>query len=177
MRCSNTSATDPRELLFQFGRCVVHFAVDDAEVRFCTHLKGKASWFLPFNEGWNDGAGNPPNPDGLKTDYLWKRILTPARANRHPRKLCPDSRASPAPAIHYMPRRDFVEGPRECTYPGRSAFSASSWRFACQRSHGSQNLLSFGLERRSSYRDGTTFWWRLSEGQTSKLPESGESLD
>ncbi|HFD87863.1 MAG TPA: type I restriction endonuclease subunit R [Gammaproteobacteria bacterium] len=68
---------DPRELLFQFGRCVAHFAVDDHEVRFCTHLKGKASWFLPFNQGWNDGAGNPPNPDGLKTDYLWKRILTP----------------------------------------------------------------------------------------------------
>jgi type I restriction enzyme, R subunit len=68
---------DPRELIFQFGRCMVHFAVDDGEVRFCTQLKGKASWFLPFNQGWNDGAGNPPNPDGLKTDYLWKRILTP----------------------------------------------------------------------------------------------------
>ena len=67
---------DPREKLFEFGRCVAHFAVDDHEVRFCTHLKGKASWFLPFNQGWNDGAGNPPNPDGLKTDYLWKRILT-----------------------------------------------------------------------------------------------------
>ena len=67
---------DPREKLFEFGRCVVHFAVDDHEVRFCTHLKGKASWFLPFNQGWNDGAGNPPNPNGLKTDYLWKRILT-----------------------------------------------------------------------------------------------------
>ncbi len=66
---------DPREKLFEFGRCVVHFAVDDHEVRFCTHLKGKGSWFLPFNLGWNDGAGNPPNPDGLKTDYLWKRIL------------------------------------------------------------------------------------------------------
>ncbi|MCH7945753.1 MAG: type I restriction endonuclease subunit R, partial [Armatimonadetes bacterium] len=69
---------DPRELLFQFGRCIVHFAVDDQEVQFCTKLAGKKSWFLPFNQGWNDGAGNPPNPDGLKTAYLWKRILTPA---------------------------------------------------------------------------------------------------
>jgi type I restriction enzyme, R subunit len=68
---------DPRELLFQFKRCVVHFAVDDHEVRFCTQLKGKASWFLPFNQGWNDGAGNPPNPNGIKTDFLWKRVLTP----------------------------------------------------------------------------------------------------
>src|SRR2546426_10809809 len=68
---------DRHELLFQFGRCIAHFAVDEHEVSFCTHLKGKASWFLPFNRGWNDGTGNPPNPDGLKTDYLWKQILTP----------------------------------------------------------------------------------------------------
>ncbi len=47
-------------------------------MRFCTHLKGEDSWFLPFNQGWNDGAGNPPNPNGLKTEYLWKAILTPA---------------------------------------------------------------------------------------------------
>jgi type I restriction enzyme R subunit len=67
---------DPREKLFEFGRCMVHFAVDDHEVRMCTHIKGKASWFLPFNRGCNDGAGNLPNPEGLKTDYLWKRILT-----------------------------------------------------------------------------------------------------
>jgi type I restriction enzyme R subunit len=67
---------DPREKLFELGRCVAHFAVDEHEVRFCTHLKGKTSWFLPFDQGWNDGAGNPPNPDGLKTDYLWKRVLT-----------------------------------------------------------------------------------------------------
>ena len=69
---------DPRERLFEFGRCVVHFAVDDSEVMMCTELKGKASWFLPFNKGYNDGAGNPPNEHGLKTDYLWKEILTPA---------------------------------------------------------------------------------------------------
>jgi type I restriction enzyme R subunit len=42
----------------------------------CTELKDASSWFLPFNKGWNDGAGNPPKPAGLKTDYLWKQILT-----------------------------------------------------------------------------------------------------
>ncbi len=68
----------PSELLFQFGRCIAHFAIDDAEVRFCTALKGADSWFLPFNKGWNDGAGNPPNPAGLKTDYFWKETLRPA---------------------------------------------------------------------------------------------------
>jgi len=67
---------NPRERLFELGRCMAHFAVDDNEVWFCTHLKGEASWFLPFNKGWNDGAGNPPNPQGLKTDYLWQEILT-----------------------------------------------------------------------------------------------------
>jgi type I restriction enzyme R subunit len=67
---------NPREKLFELGRCVAHFAVDDSEVWFCTHLAGKASWFLPFNQGYNDGAGNPPNPNGLKTEYLWKSILT-----------------------------------------------------------------------------------------------------
>lgn len=67
---------DPKELLFTFKRCIVHFAVDDNEIKMCTELKGKGSWFLPFNKGHNDGAGNPPNPDGIKTDYLWKQILT-----------------------------------------------------------------------------------------------------
>ena len=67
---------DPRELLFQFGRCLVHFAVDDQEVRFCTKLDGRKSWFLPFNKGHEDGGGNPPNPNGLKTAYLWREVLT-----------------------------------------------------------------------------------------------------
>ena len=70
---------NPREKLFELGRCIAHFAVDEAEVRFCTHLRGKASWFLPFNRGWNDGAGNPPNPSGIKTSYLWREVLTRER--------------------------------------------------------------------------------------------------
>ena len=66
----------PSELLFQFKRCIVHFAVDDSEVHMCTKLDGENSYFMPFNKGYNDGAGNPPNPSGIKTDYLWKNILS-----------------------------------------------------------------------------------------------------
>lgn len=73
---------EPRDLLFSFKRCMVHFAVDDATVKFCTKLSGKSSWFLPFNKGFNDGAGNPPNPDGIMTDYLWKDILTKEKLSR-----------------------------------------------------------------------------------------------
>ena len=68
---------NPRENLFRTGRCTVHFAVDDQEVRFCTELAGKQSSFLPFNKGYNGGAGNPVNPDGIKTSYLWQETLNP----------------------------------------------------------------------------------------------------
>lgn len=67
---------DPRDLLFHFGRTIVNFAVDDNEVHMCTALRNTNSLFLPFNKGYNNGAGNPPNPNGIKTDYLWKDILT-----------------------------------------------------------------------------------------------------
>ena len=70
---------DPRDLLFSFKRCMVHFAVDDACIKFCTKLAGKDSWFLPFDKGYKDSAGNPPNPNGMMTDYLWKDILTKAK--------------------------------------------------------------------------------------------------
>lgn len=73
---------DPRENLFAFKRCMVHFAVDDARIKFCTKLSGQDSWFLPFDKGYNDGAGNPPNPDGIMTDYLWKDILTKEKLTR-----------------------------------------------------------------------------------------------
>ena len=70
---------DPKELLFTLGRCAVHFAVDESEVWMCPQLAGKDSWFLPFNRGRDLGAGNPPNPAGLKTDYLWKEVLSKPR--------------------------------------------------------------------------------------------------
>lgn len=68
--------TRSKEPLLQFKtRCLVHFAVSTEEVHMSTHLKGKDSYFLPFNLGYNEGAGNPPNPNGIKTSYLWERVL------------------------------------------------------------------------------------------------------
>lgn len=67
---------DPKDLLFKQKRCAVHFAVDDTDVVMCSMLDGKSSWFLPFNKGNNGGKGNPVNPNGLATAYLWEEILT-----------------------------------------------------------------------------------------------------
>ena len=68
---------DPREDLFRPGRCAAHMAVDENKVRFCAELAGQKSVFLPFDQGHDGGAGNPPNPQGLRTDYLWRETLTP----------------------------------------------------------------------------------------------------
>ena len=74
---------DPKEKMFSFARCMVHFAADTEQVFMCSELKGKASFFIPFNKGLNDGkatppfgAGNPVNPNGLKTHYLWEEVLS-----------------------------------------------------------------------------------------------------
>ncbi len=70
---------DQREPLLQFGRCLVHLAVDTDEVYMTTKLAGEKTFFLPFNKGTEQqGAGNPVNPDGHRTAYLWQEILTPA---------------------------------------------------------------------------------------------------
>ncbi len=66
---------DSKELLFQFKRrALVHFAVDPDEVYMTTKLEGVKTKYLPFNLGYNRGAGNPPNPEGYKTSYLWEYI-------------------------------------------------------------------------------------------------------
>lgn len=67
---------DNRELLFAFKkRALVHFAVDPDEVFMTTKISGKTTRWLPFNKGYQNGKGNPPNPNGYKTDYLWNEVL------------------------------------------------------------------------------------------------------
>src|SRR5690606_18596703 len=66
---------DTTQTLMQFGRALVHMAVDTDEVFMATKLAGSATYFLPFNKGHNLGEGNPPNRNGHKTAYLWEEVF------------------------------------------------------------------------------------------------------
>lgn len=65
---------DPREPLFAFRRCLAHFAVDPDLVYYTTRLNGRDTVFMPFNRGYNLGAGNPPSWKGFSTAYLWEQL-------------------------------------------------------------------------------------------------------
>ena len=65
---------DPKEPLLAFKRCLAHFAVDTDLAYMTTRLRGKATDFLPFNKGKDKGAGNPTNPNGFNTAYLWEEV-------------------------------------------------------------------------------------------------------
>ena len=68
---------DPKhEPLLSFKRCLAHFAVDDDEVWMTTRLEGNRTHFLPFNQGDSSAAGNPANPNGYASAYLWEDVLS-----------------------------------------------------------------------------------------------------
>jgi type I restriction enzyme R subunit len=68
----------PKEPLFRFRRCLAHFAVGNEEVHYTTRLQGEKTFFLPFNRGTEEGGkGNPVNPHGHKTAYLWEDVWQP----------------------------------------------------------------------------------------------------
>ena len=74
-RTPRDPATNKVEPLLQFGhRALVHFAVSNTDAQMTTHLRGPDTSFLPFNTGDAGGAGNPANPDGSPTAYLWERV-------------------------------------------------------------------------------------------------------
>ena len=68
------STRDPKEPLFRFKRCLAHFAVDNDLVYVATELAKAKTQFLPFNQGADGGAGNPPCKVGYATSYLWQEI-------------------------------------------------------------------------------------------------------
>lgn len=68
---------DPKEKLFKFKRVLAFFGIDTDEAVMTTKLVGSRTSFLPFNKGANEGKGNPVNPDGYKTAYMWEEIFSP----------------------------------------------------------------------------------------------------
>ena len=81
---------NPREKLFELGRCLAHFAVDEHEAKFCTQLRGKASWFLPFNQGWIDGGGEPAEPQRTEDGLLVEASPDAGQPDEHHRELRAD---------------------------------------------------------------------------------------
>jgi putative type I restriction-modification system, R subunit len=69
---------DPKDRLLNFARCLVHFTFDTDEVYMSTKLDSDKTIFLPFNKGDKNSAGNPPNPNGHKTAYIWEEIFSKA---------------------------------------------------------------------------------------------------
>ncbi|MGM9697949.1 MAG: type I restriction endonuclease subunit R [Prevotella sp.] len=68
----------PRDTIFNFGRCLAYFTMDKDEVFFTTKVCGEKTYFMPFNKGlpYGQGKGNPVNPSGHKTSYMWETVLT-----------------------------------------------------------------------------------------------------
>ena len=96
-------ATKKLEPLLSFGRrALVHFAVSNSEAWMTTRLEGDNTRFLPFNRGNNGGKGNPPNPEGNPTAYLWERVLQRDACSKSSASSCTPARGkrqTPSPAL------------------------------------------------------------------------------
>ena len=98
---------DIQQPLLQFARCLVHMAVDTDEVYMTTKLEGRLTFFLPFNKGCNFGKGNPVNPNGHKSAYLWEEVFTRdslANIIQHFMRLDGDSKSKLPSKTLFFPR-------------------------------------------------------------------------
>ena len=101
---------DPRELCFQFNkRILVYFCVDHTDVFMTTKLAKGDTYFLPFNQGSNGagnngGKGNPANPNGYPTAYLWEDVLQKDSALDIIQKFihCKDNKVLIFPRFHQL---------------------------------------------------------------------------
>lgn len=101
---------DPRELCFQFNkRILAYFCVDHTDVFMATKLAKGDTYFLPFNQGSNGagndgGKGNPANPDGYPSAYLWEDVLRKESALDIVQKFihCKDNKVLIFPRFHQL---------------------------------------------------------------------------
>lgn len=101
---------DPREICFQFNkRILAYFCVDQTDVYMTTKLAKGDTYFLPFNQGSNGagndgGKGNPANPNGYPTAYLWENVLRKESALDIIQKFihCKDNKVLIFPRYHQL---------------------------------------------------------------------------
>lgn len=101
---------DPREICFQFNkRILAYFCVDQTDVYMATKLAKGDTYFLPFNQGSNGagndgGKGNPANPNGYPTAYLWENVLRKESALDIIQKFihCKDNKVLIFPRYHQL---------------------------------------------------------------------------
>ena len=101
---------DPREICFQFNkRILAYFCVDQTDVYMTTKLDKGDTYFLPFNQGSNGagndgGKGNPANPNGYPTAYLWENVLRKESALDIIQKFihCKDNKVLIFPRYHQL---------------------------------------------------------------------------
>jgi type I restriction enzyme R subunit len=108
---------DPKDTLFNFARCMVHFAVDTNDVYMTTRIDGNSTYFFPFNKGNNFGKGNPVNPNGHRAAYLWEEVFSRfslANLMQHFAKLAGEKDTDPIhKKILFFPRYQQLEVVRQ----------------------------------------------------------------
>lgn len=147
---------DPKNPLLR--RAVVHFAVDTERVAMTTSLAGKGTRFLPFNRGYRLGAGNPPNPDGHRTSYLWERVWQRDAwldlLNRFVH-VEPVPKGSRAPAMVIFPRFHQWDAVLALTAAARENGAGQDYLVQHSAGSGKSNTLAWLAHRLSSLHDAT----------------------
>lgn len=147
---------DPR-IVTLGRRALVHFAVDPDAVAMTTKLEGKQTRFLPFNLGHNLGKGNPPNPAGHKTSYLWERVWARAAwldiLHRFIHVVMPDKgpvAARRAKAVVIFPR--FHQWDAVLKLEADAAANGAGYSYLIQHSAGSgkSNTIAWAAHRLST---------------------------
>jgi len=149
---------DHRETLFSFKkRALVHFAVDTDECYMTTRLEGAATSFLPFNQGNHGGAGNPENPDGYRTHYLWEQIWKRDSwldlLGRFLHVVAPPNDKSVKPEVLIFPRYHQVDAVRKLVADARTARTGRNYLVWHSAGSGKSNSIAWLAHRLSSLHD------------------------
>ena len=149
---------DHREPLFAFKkRALVHFAVDTDECYMTTRLEGAATSFLPFNQGNHRGAGNPENPDGYRTHYLWEQVWKRDSwldlLGRFLHVVAPPNDKPGKPEVLIFPRYHQVDAVRKLVADARTARTGKNYLVWHSAGSDKSNSIAWLAHRLSSLHD------------------------